>query len=236
MQSNGVLDNFILPDGAVEEMASRGAFMQQMQPGVSIMSGQSGGLAYRFFSIQEKDEKASKLAKIPVFKARHMIEWNKGKRYKPTEQVRFLPEALLMFDEDGNAHGEYAESWNRYIKGLTAKGTPLHRWGELDDSIIATLTATGIFSVEQFAALPRGVVSGKYPHDILEKFDLAIEFVNGQSGRFEYEALAKQAADFQTQIAKRDTQMDELRAEIEKLKGAKKPVKKKAKEPTDETA
>lgn len=235
MESNGLIDNFVLPDGAREDLLQSGFRMQPIGQGIEVMSGHDRGVAYSFFTLLERNEKRSKIAKIPQFDKIHMVMWHKSKRYKPTEQVRFLSPELLSIDEDGNATGSMAPAWERYIKGLQAPGTPLTRWSEVDDTQIATLAATGVFSVEQFAAIPANVIRGKYTQDLIEKWDLAVEFVNGQKGRFEVEEIAKKAVDLETRLAKKDQAIEELQAQVKKLmEAAKKPAKKKNQETTGE--
>lgn len=216
MQSSigAVLNGFVLPDGAREDIIKSGAQMRNIDEGLGVMSGHDRGVAYRFFRHSQKNEAKSKAAKVLINDTEHMIEWNKGKRSKPTEKVRFLPPELLFVDEDGEVSGVMAESFRRYLAGISAPGLSLARWGALDDSQVAMLTSSGIFSVEQFAAQPRNKVQGKFPVEIVEKFEEAIQFVNGQAGRFETEALAKQNVELQAQIAKRDAEFEELKAKV----------------------
>lgn len=233
---NGVIDGFLLPEGAREDILRSGAQMHSIGQDLAIMSGHDRGVAYRFFQHSEKNEAKSKAAKFIVMDTEDMIEWNKGKRNKPTEKVRFLPPELLFVDEDGEVSGTMAESFRRYKQGLSAPGLPLSRWNALDNSQVAALSSLGIFSVEQFAAQPRNKIQGKFSQDIVEKFEEAIQFVNTQSGRFEAESLAKQNVELQARLAKSDQAMADLQAKMELfIAGGEKPAKApRKKKPTEE--
>lgn len=239
MLENGLLDKFSLPEGAAEDLASKGGvFMQGIQSGVQVMSGHDNGVAFRFFNNAEKSEIKSKAAKVPLFNNEDMIEWNKGKRNKPTEKVRFLPPEFLHVDEDGEVTGrpDVVLAYKRYKAGQAAPGTPLSRWGALDDAQIQTLVACGIFSVEQFAASPRNKIQGKFPQDIIDKFEEAIMFVNGQKGKFEVDMIAQRAVELEQRLAKKDQAIEELQAQVKQLMGLSAVPKKKMGRPPKRVA
>jgi hypothetical protein len=222
MLENGLLDKFSLPEGAAEDLAKQaGVFMQPLQHGVQVMSGHDNGVAFRFFNNAEKNEIKSKAAKVPLYNNEDMIEWNKGKRNKPTEKVRFLPPEFLFIDEDGEVTGrpDVVIAYKRYKMGQSAPGTPLNKWGAMDDAQIKTLMDCGIFSVEQFAASPRSKIQGKFPQDIIDKFEEAIQYVNGQSGKFEVEAIAQKAVELEQRLAKKDQAIEELQQQVKQLMG-----------------
>lgn len=217
--SNGILDDFLLPEGAREDLMKAGVDMRSVGNGVAVMSGHDNGVAFRFFRHTEKNEAKSKPGKAPVMDSWDMVEWNKGKRNKPTERVRFLPPGLLHVDEDGeiSGHPVWVESYKRFKQGLAAPGLPLTRWGALDDGQVGTLVAMGIFSVEQFAASPRTKIEGKFTKDIVDKYEEAIGWVATQEGRFEQETLAAENLKLQQGIAKRDAEMEMLKQQMADL-------------------
>lgn len=237
---NSVLDNFVLPDGAREDLMRAGGALQMrtVSDGVNVMSGHDNGVAFRFFEHAERNEAKSKAAKIAIFDKEDMIEWNKGKRNKPTEKVRFLPEGLLAISsETGEILGgraDMVEAYKRYKAGLAAQGTPLTRWNALDASQVATLASAGIFSVEQFAASPRHKIEGVFPRDLCEKFEEAIQYVNGQQGRFDMEKLATENVALSQALEKQADATRELLAKVEALE--KKATKKAKKESADGNA
>lgn len=244
---NGFLDNYVLPDGAREDLDRAGFKMRQLEAGVSIMDGHDRGVAFRFFRITEPNTQKTKLAgsRVLLHDTEDCIEWNKSKRSKPVERVRFLPEGLLKVEKDDDGeliitgHPTYVEAYKRYKKGLKEPGLSLTRWGYLDDASVATLVSEGVFSVEQFASLPRSKVD-RFPLDIREAFEHAIFYVNGQKGRFEAEEQGKKILSLQAEISKRDDalaamqeQINELMSYSKKAKSSKK--KKESKEVIEES-
>jgi hypothetical protein len=120
--------------------------------------------------------------------------------------------------------GLYFESYKRFKDGLSAPGLSLAKWGVLPDVDVASLTHNGIFTVEQFAAMPRAKIEGKYPIEIIEAFDRAIQYVNGKNGRDESEATANKLLELAAQNAKLQQQLDELKGEKKKVLKGKKDV------------
>jgi hypothetical protein len=126
----------------------------------------------------------SKEAGYPVFDEVEMIQWLRDKRHKPTEQVRFLPEGLLEFNDEGECiAGQYREAYLRFRQGKTAPGMPLRRWDQLSISDVASLEAAHIFTVEQFAETPREKIEGKYPEQFILAHEQAIDWVRGSQLR-----------------------------------------------------
>lgn len=235
MDVNGILENYALPDGAKEDImrAISGLQMRNLEQGVSMMSGHDDGVPFVFYREDIKNEQKTKLAKVPMFDTVDMVMWLKSKFCKPNEQVRFLPEGLLHIDEEGNPSGKpnWVEAWKRYKEGLSAKGTPLDKWGQLDSSLVQTLVHSGVFSVEQFASIPASRIKGKYPIEIVNAHEQAIFWVNGQQGKFELEGLATKAMSLEQDIAKRDLMIERLEERLAKLEGSAPKKVKKAKEP-----
>ena len=81
-----------------------------------------------------------------------------------------------------NRHGEcvgglYKDAYLRFKEGKTAPGLSLDKWGVLSDGEVASLKAEGIFSVEQFAAMPRDRVVGVFPKVFVDAYERAIQFM-----------------------------------------------------------
>lgn len=223
MDSN-FLDQFPLPEIASQQLKQQNRFANSLSDGVVDFVGHDKGVAYRFFNHLEYNKIQSQILGYEKFDSIEMIEWLIDRKNKPCEQVRFLPEELIRFNRDGEVvGGKYFESYKRFKDGLTAPGLSISKWGVLGDPEVATLAAYGIFSVEQFAALPRSKVDGKYPQEIIEAFDRAIQYVNGKDGRFEQEQTAQKLLEMSQHSAKQDVEIAELRKELlAKTKGKKK--------------
>lgn len=222
MDSN-FLDQFPLPEIASQDLKRQQRFANNIGDGVVDFAGHDKGVAYRFFNHLEYNKEQSKILGYEKFDEVECVEWLIDRKNKPVEQVRFLPEELLRFDRDGEAVGGiYFESYKRFKDGLTAPGLSLSKWGVLGDAEVMTLVTGGIFSVEQFAALPRSKVEGRYPQDIVEAFERAIQFVNGKEGRHEQGQTAQKMLELSQANAKLENELAEIRKELLKQSKGKK--------------
>lgn len=201
------LDNFVLPDGAREDLDRQGFKMRSLEPGVSVMDGHDKGVPYRFFRLVEKDEAKSKAAGFTVHRSEDCIEWLKSKRMHCVERVRFLPPGLINIDEEGNITGAYSEAYKRYLSGKKSPGLELNKWGQLDDASIADLNAINVFTVEQFAEFPTTKFD-RMGQVIKDAHSNAIQWVRGQAGRFEAEKQAGEIVKLQGEIAKLEEKLN----------------------------
>lgn len=227
--STDLLNQFNFPDVAREDFINKGLVAKQIAPMVNSyeMQGSDRGVAYRFFIVPVKNEMKSEAADMEINDEVEMIEWFKDRKNRPTERVRFLPPQLLKFNKQGECTGGlYQEAYLRFKKGLTASGLPLERWEKLSIGQIATLKAEGIFTVEQFAALPKDRIEDRFPKDLKEAFYAAIHLVNRLNVIEDVEKHAGEAVELKQRLAKAEQENQELR---EKLLG--KPEKKKAGRP-----
>lgn len=219
MQTNGIdLDNFPLPEVAAEALKKRNLQTTSIGDGITRISGHDGGVGFRFFIHPVYNKQKSEKAKYEVFDEHIMIEWLKDRYMHPTEQVRFLPEELLSFDQEGVCvGGMFKEAFDRFKNGQTAPGMPLTRWGVLSDGECATLAAMGIFSVEQFAAQPRNRIA-KLPADpFVNAFERAILYMNGRDQRLVNEKQTAEMLALQEAMKAKDAEMAELKAMVKKL-------------------
>lgn len=217
------LQNFRLPDGAYEAIAKQ---QRESRPastelsGVEMYSGHTKGVPYRFFVHQEKNETRSKIARVELFDDEEMVEWIIDRGNIIPEKVRFLPPELLELDVDGEPIGGiFLENYKRWREGLSAPGTSIKRWGVPTDSQIATLTARKIFTVEQFAAMPRTKVQtvfGGAP-EFVELFEKAIQFVNSQQGKYEVEEHVKEILSLKEKEEKQAERIKILEAHVQNL-------------------
>lgn len=181
------------------------------------------GTSYRFYIHPIYNAQKSKIAKYERFDDITMIEWFVDKRNKPVEQVRFLPPELLALDEEGRATGgRYAESYNRWLDGVKTPGLPLSKWGVLSDSDVATLSSGGVFSVEQFASMPRAKVTGKYHTEIIEAFERAIQYVAGKIATVDRDQHADEILALHKANAEKEQAIEELQMQMKALLSKKK--------------
>lgn len=218
-------DKTPIEDFVIEDIDKLGYQMRNIQPGVTIMDGHDKGVPYKFFRLVEKDAMKSKAAGFAVHRSEDCVMWLKNKRMKCTERVRFLPPELLNIDHEGNITGVYAEAYKRYLKGQTASGLELSKWGKLDDASIADLTAMNIFSVEQFASMPKDRFA-RMGDLIKAAHEDAILWVRGQEGRFEAEKNAERIVGLESELVKNQDLIAKLEEKLNLL-STKKSRKKK---------
>lgn len=179
-----LLDQFPLPEVAVEALTKQARTTESLGDGVALLSGHDKGVAYKFDIVAIYNQKKSQELGYEYHDEREMIQWFRDRRSKPTEQVRFLPPALLDFNKDGECiGGRYADAYNRWKAGLQAPGMPLNKWDVLSAGECATLAANGIFTVEQFADFPADKLNGVYPIEYMHAHERARMWVNGKVAR-----------------------------------------------------
>lgn len=216
---SSMLDNFLLPDGAAEALKRQNRQLMSLGDGVSVSTaGHDAGVSFRFWVHSEFNKLKSKAAKYEKSTETEMIEWHPDRYNKPTERVRDLPPDLLEFDEETGEciGGRYAESYKRWKSGMTAPGLALSKWGVLPDGWVTTLAASGIFSVEQLAAMPRSRIA-QYPQDIQEAFERAILFVNMKQGRIDADKQAEEIEALHKANERQAAELEELREQMKSL-------------------
>lgn len=217
---NSFLDQFPLPQEAAVDLQRKGISEQRLQDGVSLMtSGHHGGLSYRFFVHQTRNEVLSEKTDFPVFESEDMIEWYRDRKNKITEKVRFLPKELLKFDKyDGTCIGGlYKDAYDRFKAGLSVAGLALRTWNKIPEGAVLALEELGIFTVEQFAAQPRQKIETRFPKELQEAFQLAIEYVNGKDTREQAQQTAQQLMAVMNENAKLNKEMEDLREQMAAL-------------------
>lgn len=242
--SSDLLNQFNFPAEAQEFVSNR-LSQKTLKSGVSEFepAGHEGGLAYRFFLHPVKDEMKSEAVDMDIYKEVEMVQVFRDKMFKPCHRVTHLPDALLRLakkridmgegiyryeylkDEDGNyicKGGRYADAYKRFKEGLTTLGLPLERWGHITLGEVATLKSEGVFTVQQFAALPVDRVQGVFPKNLVKAFNDAIHFVNAE----DKDRDVKQYADALVEVKQ---ELAQLRAENETLRAQ--PVSKPKKKP-----
>lgn len=232
MESN-FLDQFPLPvPEASADIRSRNLNEQQLDTGVSLMtSGHDKGLSFRFFVHQERNVIKSELTNYPHFDSMDMIEWYKDSRNKITERCHFLPRELLAFDPvDGTCIGGiYKQAYDRFKAGLETPGLSLRRWNVLPEGEVRGLEELGIYTVEQFAAQPRGRIESRFPREIQQAFQQAVEYVNGKDSREQTEKQAEQLMHIMQENSKLSETVSTLQQQLQALISSNAPEPKKGK-------
>lgn len=207
-----LLDQFDFPQVAREDFISKGLVQKALAPNVSEfqMAGHDKGLAYRFFLEPIKNEVKSEASDMEINDEVEMIQWFKDRKNKPVERARMLPKELLKFNKIGECvGGQYQEAYLNFKKGLTSTGLPIDRWGKLTIGECATLKSEGIHTVEQFAALPKDRVEGRFPKNLVQAFNEAIHFVNKQNATADVKPFADEMLALKQEIAKLKSQLEE---------------------------
>lgn len=238
--STNILDNFDLSrfPGAEEHIRRNGLVQRRVDNVVSDfqIDGHDRGVAYRFFTegVPNKAKTDAALGDFEINDDVDMIEFYVTKEHKPVERCTHLPADLLKFSKHKNPEGGrdcigglFKDAYLAFKAGRSSPGLELSRWGRLSLGQVRTLNSAQIFTVEQFAAMPRTRIQGVLPKEFLEAFEAAIMFVNGQKGFEDVKKYANEVLEMKQQNAKQKSEMDELRAKIEAMMNAPKDSKAK---------
>ena len=214
------LGNYALPEGAHEALRRQNRQAVSVGDGVSkITAGHDQGVSYRFWVHTEIDKAKSKAARYEKPRETEMIEWRSDRYNKPIERLKDLGPELLEFDvESGECiGGRYAESYKRWKQGLSAPGLQLSKWGVLDDGWVAQFAAFGVYSVEQFAAMPPSKINSKFPKEVHEAFERAVLYVNMKEGRVESDKQADEIVRLQKHNSKLEATVAEMQEQMKGL-------------------
>ena len=175
-----------MPEVAQEQILRSGVSAVQIGDGVNRlnMNGYDKGIAYKFFIHPVYNKTESDKLQYEKYDEIEVIQWFIDRKNKPVEEVRALPDELLRRNREGEVvGGRYKEAYLGWKLGHDAPGTPLRRWGMLSDAEVASLEADGIFTVEQYAQVPRDRVAGKYPNEFVEAYDRAHQYLAARETR-----------------------------------------------------
>ena len=220
---NDLLNQFQFPDVAMDEFINKGLNQRQLAPQVSAfeMAGHDKGVPYRFFTTEVTNKVKSEPFDVEIPDTIEMIEWYVSKKHKPTERVTMIGDKLLKFSKIKNPDGSkdciggaYKENYLNFKKGMTAPGLPLNRWDKLSSAEVFTLVSGGVFTVQQFAALPRDIITNRFPKHLHEKFEEAILFINGQKPMIDIHRYADEVLAARQEASKLK---DEMAAMQEKM-------------------
>lgn len=234
---NDFLNQFQFPPEA-QDFINSGLVQRQINSGnggsVSTFqsAGHDRGISFRFFLHPVKNEVKSEEFDMEINDEIEMIEWNVSKDFKPVERVHMIPEYFLKFrkvkglpDCNGKPRmvfkrpfectgGVWKEAYIAWKEGRESLGLPLERWEKLSIAQVATLQALGVFSVQQFASMPRDRVEGRMPPDLVEAFESAIQFVNSQKPMQDVQKYADQVLQLKQEAAARDRELETLKEQM----------------------
>lgn len=219
MDINGIIESFPLPEAAVADLSRKGLKESQIGDGVTrYLAGHDGGIPYRFFKMPIYNRIKSELAGYEVFDEIEMIEFYVDKKNIDHVRVKELPPELLSFNKlTGEPQGRYAADYKRFCEGKTVVGTSLKRWGILSDSHVASLEADRVYTVEQFAALPKNAVASRYPHEFVEAHERAVQFLASREYREQDGKALDALVQMKRENTKQATALQEQAALIAKL-------------------
>jgi hypothetical protein len=181
---NNIFDQYNLPEVAHDALSRRNLTAQNLGGGIErIVEHDAKGLPFRFEIHTQYNPLKSKQLKYEYYDELEIIRWFRDRFDQPVELVRLLPEALLDLSDTEAPRGLYAEAYKRFKEGRAAPGTPLSKWGVLTDGQVSTLAHKGIFSIEQFAATPKGKVVSMLPSEYVEAWERAHQFMAAKDNR-----------------------------------------------------
>lgn len=231
MNTPGIMDNFALPAN-VEASGAREAvnklMFKNIDNGVSVMSGHEEGMPFRFLQVavfngwsprtKEEEIEAIEAGRkwsdsnieaecvMPVYDDVDAVEFIYSRYRHPVQLVKHLNRERIRFGIDGEIiGGSMAEDYKRWKEGLGPSGHSLELWHEISPGILKTLNSQNIFTVEQFASMPRNKVKEIFPKNIQLIFEHLVDYVSGKDA-------TKVAEEYEGRVA-------ELEAELAALKG-----------------
>jgi len=176
--------------------------------------GHDRGIPIKFFNHAEKNESQTKLLGYPKYNEIEMVQWVLDKNNKYCERVRLLPEELLSFNAEGECtSGKFKDAYLSFKAGKNAPGMALLKWGKLSDADCATLRDMGVYSVEQFAVLPKDKFS-KCHAEIREGYEEAKLYMSNKDQRTANKVTEDALIKLALEKEKMSKEMEELRGQI----------------------
>lgn len=165
---------------------------------------QKGKMHVFFYETQVKDNFQSQAQGRPIFRTQVRI-----KKLVPGDPYNQPDRPMRETDKE-----EYPEAWLRYQQKAQNKvpGTPLEAWGILTDTQVAEFKALNIFTIDQFAQLPDSA-----GNKIMGFNDLRAKAKAFVLHSKDTEAAAK----LQSELEKRDREIEEMKAQLAELTAAK---------------
>jgi hypothetical protein len=231
--SEGIMDKFELPSN-IEEAGARETVnklqFKSIEQGVNVMSGHDKGVAYRFFTTEEfdggnSDSNIEAECVLPLYNEHDAVEFLFSRKRRPVQFVKHLSRERIRFGADGEViGGTMAEDYKRWKAGSGPQGTPLELWKEIGPGTLKTLQSQNIFTVEQFASMPREKVQDIFPKSIQVIFEHLVDYISGKEA-------AEVSAEYEEKVAQLEAQIAELQAskesvpEVKKKRGRGRPSK-----------
>lgn len=234
MQLHEVLEKFPLPAAAVDDLSRHpAAHMRNLQHGVDVMMGHESGLPFVIEVHAELNQRETQLAKQNRYRNVEVFKWLKSKLMKPVARVIDIIDIDKETGLAVSGDHRYVEAYNRWKTNTKTPGTSLHKWDVLDEASLATLVDSGVFTVEQFAEMPRQRVESKFPPNIVEFYDQAIFFLNAKKGHADVDGILAKTKELELAAAKKDSVIEQLEARLAALESGK-PLKKSRKKVSED--
>lgn len=237
-EERGLLQNM------VERRTASSSFQDVSGRATDIQfSGHDRGLGFKFFTHADENKMKSELCGMEINDEIEMIQWFKNKKEQPVERVHMIPDQVLKFKKKqietkvGDKierqmvtvfpleciGGSLKEDYLRWKQGLQSLGLELSRWNKLTVGQVKTLQSEGIYTVEQFAAMPEDRIVGRHgiPKDLVEAYRAAINFLKAQAPIEGLKDTADKMLEMERDNAKLRDSISALTEMVQSLKEAK---------------
>lgn len=179
---NQFIGQFPLPEAAMKDIQAMALKQAPVMEGVNaLVSGHQGGCSFRFEQIAIKNTEKTRKLKYDKFDTEIICRFFPDRKSESIVKVypkNEFPESLLYIDPDTQEiFGEMADAYKRFLEGKSASGTPLRKWGQIEDAAIASLESARIYTVEQIANMNSAIWLAKFGHDFDEVYEQATLFV-----------------------------------------------------------
>jgi len=220
-----------MPEVAQEEIVKAGVNAVSIGDGVNrlAIAGHDKGIAFFFKADQVYNPAKSEEAGYEVFDTIEQVYQIIDRKNIATTPINILPKAFLSFNRAGDCiGGKWKEAYSNWKAGKDQPGFALRKWDVLPDSMIASLEAEGIFTIEQFAAYPRDRFAARFPQDFIDAHVRAQQWVGGKEMREKTSENLARMKELEEKLAvqvKEKTDLAERLAKLEALTAG--PVEKK---------
>lgn len=220
-----------MPEVAQDEIIKAGVNAISIGDGVNrlAIAGHDHGVAYFFKADQIYNPEKSAESGYEVFETmeqcyritdRDNVSPMPILLRKTSGEVHYypVPKDLLAFNRDGECvGGKYKESYSNWKQGKSQPGFSLRKWDVLSDSMIATLEAEGIFTIEQFAAYPRDRFAARFPQDFIDAHTRAEQWVSGKEVRENSAKNLARMQELEAKLAAQEKEKADLAERLAKL-------------------
>ena len=140
------------------------------------------------------------------------------------------PQMTFERDENGNlicTGGLLKDSYLRWRSGLKNPGLKLEAWGRLSGAEVKTLHSQGVFTMEQFLAIPESELA-RYPLEIQQRFEDAKKWKRTKDLEAPNEETPKLVKELEIMRREREEMFElvkSMKSELDTLKAKEAPAK-----------